>query len=117
MPARIAAQLYTLRDYLKTPDDIAKSLPKVAQLGYKAVQTSGLGPIDHAELRKICDDHGLEIVATHVGIKDILENTAAVAEQHHIYGCKHVGIGGLPGDQTPKATRSAPGSAPPRRPR
>lgn len=100
MPARIAAQLYTLRDFLKTPEDIAKSLPKVAKLGYKAVQTSGLGPIDHAELRQICDDNGLEIVATHVGIKDILENTEAVAEQHHIYGCKHVGIGGLQGDQT-----------------
>jgi len=100
MPARIAAQLYTLRDFLKTPEDIAKSLPKVAKLGYKAVQTSGLGPIDHAELRKICDDNGLEIVATHVGIKDILENTAAIAEQHHIYGCKHVGIGGLQGDQS-----------------
>ncbi|NUP99014.1 MAG: sugar phosphate isomerase/epimerase [Armatimonadetes bacterium] len=102
---RIAAQLYTLRDYLKTPADIAASMTKVAKLGYKAVQTSGLGPIDHAELRRICDGEGLEIVATHVGIQDILEKTEACAEQHHIYGCKHVGIGGLGGDQTLEAYR------------
>lgn len=95
---RIAAQLYTLRSYLQTPEDIARSLARVAQLGYRAVQTSGLGPIEHRRLREICDNEGLEIVATHVGITDILEHTAACVEQHQIYGCRHVGIGGLPGD-------------------
>ncbi|MCC7492254.1 MAG: sugar phosphate isomerase/epimerase [Fimbriimonadaceae bacterium] len=97
---RIAAQLYTLRDYLKTPADIAVSLPKVARLGYKAVQTSGLGPIDDAELRRITDGEGLEIVATHVGIDGILNDTARVIAQHQTYGCRHVGIGGLPGEAT-----------------
>ena len=102
---RIAAQLYTLRDFLKTPADIAANLPKVAKLGYKCVQTSGLGPIDHQELRTICDGEGLEIIATHIGIDAILNETEQVAEQHHIYGCKHVGIGGMGGDQTLEAYR------------
>lgn len=97
---RIAAQLYTLREYLQTPEDIKATMAKVAKLGYRCVQTSGLGPIDHQELRTICDNEGLAIVATHVGIKDILENTEACVEQHNIYGCKHVGIGGLQGEQT-----------------
>ncbi len=102
---RIAAQLYTLRDYLKTPADIATSLARVAKMGYQAVQTSGLGPIDHAELRRICDGEGLEICATHVGIDDILTKTAEVADQHHTYGCRHVGVGGLAGEQTEAAYR------------
>ncbi len=97
---RIAAQLYTLRDFLKTPEDIAKSLPRVAKLGYQAVQTSGLGAIDHAELRRIADGAGLEIIATHVGIDAILNDTAAIVEQHQAYGCRHVGIGGMGGDAT-----------------
>ena len=96
--ARLAAQLYTLRDYLKTPEDIRANLPRVAAIGYKAVQLSGLGPIDAAELRGICDDLGLEICATHVGIEYILNETAACIAQHEAYGCRHVAIGGLPGD-------------------
>ena len=47
----IAAQLYTLRDYTKTPADIAQTLKKVKALGYDAVQLSALGPIDPVELK------------------------------------------------------------------
>ena len=96
--ARLAAQLYTLRDYLKTPEDIRANLPRVAAIGYKAVQLSAVGPIDPAELRGICDDLGLTICATHVGIQNILDETEACIAQHQAYGCKHVAIGGLPGD-------------------
>ena len=62
----IAAQLYTLREYLKTPEDIARTLPKVAALGYRAVQLSALGPIDTRELKQILDREGLTVCATHV---------------------------------------------------
>lgn len=54
----IGAQLYTLRNFLKTPEDIAKSLKKVKEIGYDAVQVSGVGPIDPKELRKILDGEG-----------------------------------------------------------
>ena len=56
---QIAAQLYTLREFLKTPEDIAISLKKVKKIGFDAVQVSGLGPIDAAELKKILDGEGL----------------------------------------------------------
>ena len=42
---QVAAQLYTLRDHLKTPVKIAKTLRRVRAMGYPAVQISGLGPI------------------------------------------------------------------------
>jgi hypothetical protein len=41
----IAAQLYTVRDFMKTPGDMAKSLKMVKALGYGAVQLSGNGPL------------------------------------------------------------------------
>ena len=96
--AQLAAQLYTLRDYLKTPEDIRANLPRVAAIGYRAVQLSAVGPMDHAELRAVCDDLGLTICATHVSIQAILEQTEATIAQHQAYGCRHVAIGGLPGD-------------------
>ena len=42
----IGAQLYTLRDHLKTPPEIAKTLARVRKMGYEAVQVSGVGAID-----------------------------------------------------------------------
>lgn len=33
----VAAQCYTIREFLKTPADIAASMKKVAKIGYRAV--------------------------------------------------------------------------------
>jgi len=94
----LAAQLYTLRDFLKTPEDIKRSLPRVAELGYRAVQLSGLGPMDVRELKKVCDDAGLAVCATHVGYEKLRDDLDAVAEEHRILGCDYIAIGGLPND-------------------
>ena len=40
MPSQIGCQMYTLRDYTKTPADLAQTLRKVKKIGYDAVQTS-----------------------------------------------------------------------------
>ena len=41
--SQIAAQLYTLREHLKTPADIAASLKKVKAIGFDAVQLAMRG--------------------------------------------------------------------------
>jgi len=92
----LAAQLYTLRDYLKTPDEIARTLPKVAALGYRAVQLSALGPIDTRELKQILEGAGLTVCATHVGFERLRDDLDAVVEEHGILGCRYAAIGGLP---------------------
>ena len=56
----LAAQLYTIREYTKTPKDIAESMKKIKAIGYDAVQISGLGPIDNKELASILDGEGLD---------------------------------------------------------
>lgn len=58
MGSKIAAQLYTLRDFTKTPDDIKMTMEKVRAIGYESVQLSALGPMDPAELRAVCDSNG-----------------------------------------------------------
>ena len=99
MPASvIAAQLYTLREYLKTPSDIASSLKKVRQLGYEAVQVSGLGPIEPAQLKEAADQAGVRIIATHISFERIRNEPQAVIGDHQLWGCRHVAIGGLPAE-------------------
>ena len=62
--SQVALQLYTLRDHLKTPADIRRTLKKVKAIGYPAVQASGLGPIPEAELVEILKAEGLVLCAT-----------------------------------------------------
>ena len=84
-----AAQLYTVRDYLKTPGDIAKSLKEVSDIGYQAVQLSGLGPIDDAELVKILDGEGLVCCATHEDCQQILDEPEKVVEHLNRLDCAY----------------------------
>lgn len=92
----IAAQLYTLRDYTRTPAQIAETFRKVRAIGYEAVQLSGLGPISPEELKRIADDNGLTICATHVSYERLRDEFEAVVAEHTLWGCPYVGIGGLP---------------------
>ena len=94
----IAAQLYTLRDFCKTPEDTANTFRKVREIGYEAVQVSGLGPIDPHELRKIADDNGLEICATHIQYQRMKEDIEGVIADHKLWNCKYVGLGSMPAE-------------------
>lgn len=84
---QVAAQLYTVREFMKTPADIAASLRKIKQIGYPAVQLSGLGPISEAELVKLLKDSGLVACATHESGDEILNRPQAVAEKLKALGC------------------------------
>ncbi len=86
---QVAAQLYTLRDHLKTPAAIAASLKKVRAIGYTAVQASGLGPIPEADLVRLLQDNGLTLCATHEGSDQILNTPELAIEKLRKLGCKH----------------------------
>jgi len=86
---QVAAQLYTLRDYLKTPDEIAVTLKKVRQIGYEAVQISGMGPIGEAELKRMLDGEGLICCATHENGEKILNETDWVIERLQKLNCRY----------------------------
>ena len=92
----VAAQLYTLRDFLRTPAEIRASLEKVSSMGYEAVQLSALGPIEPAALKEITDGLGLHIIATHIDFDRICAEPQAVIEDHQIWQCKNVAVGSMP---------------------
>lgn len=92
----LGAQLYTVRHFTQSELDFARSLEKIAAMGYKTVQISAIGSIPAKTVRKICDDNGLGIVLTHTDPDRILRDTDAVLEEHDILGCRHIGIGMMP---------------------
>lgn len=94
---QIGAQLYTIREYTQTPEDIAKSLKKIADIGYKTIQVSAFGEIAPERLNEIAQANGLEIIVTHTNPDRILNDTENVIKEHKTFNCKHIGIGSMPG--------------------
>jgi sugar phosphate isomerase/epimerase len=92
----LGAQLYTVREFTQTLEDIAETLKKVAAIGYPAIQISAFGPVDPKEVARLVADSGLTVAATHMGWGGFLEDLGTVIETNKLWGCKHPAIGGLP---------------------
>lgn len=96
---QLGAQLFTVRDFMQTPEDMEKSLTRIRDIGYRIVQVSAIGPIEPQRLRDMCDRLSLKIVITHTNTQRIFQETQAVIEEHNVYGCDYIGIGALPPEQ------------------
>jgi sugar phosphate isomerase/epimerase len=92
----LAAQLYTVREFIQTADGLATSLNKVRAIGYTAVQISGIGPIPDAEVKSILDDVGLSVCNTHVRAAWPWNDLDPIIAQHHLWKCRHVAVGSMP---------------------
>lgn len=55
----ISIQMYTLRDFTKTPDQLRGTLARVADIGYKTVQISVPAWLSTEALKMMLDDAGL----------------------------------------------------------
>ena len=85
---QVAAQLYTVRDSLKTPKDIAASLRKIRGIGYEAVELSGIGPIADLELARILKGEGLTCCASHEPDELLFAHPNRVIEKLRMLDCR-----------------------------
>ena len=89
----VAAQLYTLRDFLKETAELPKTFAKVKKIGYDYAQISGLtAEVAPADLRKIMLDQGVEPIGAHVSLEAWRNNFKESIETIHGYGVKYAAI-------------------------
>jgi len=86
--SQVAAQLYTCRETLGDAAGIAKTLTRLREIGYTAVQASALGPISYEEFDRILADTGMVCCATHEPASDILNTPAKVVDRLRALRCK-----------------------------
>ena len=91
---KLAAQLYTIRDHLKSDEDFAQSMKKIADIGYRYVQVSGIGEISWEKMKDALDANQLSCEITHVPLEAILEKPEEVIANHKLLGFDIIGIGG-----------------------
>lgn len=92
---QIGAQLYTVRAFTQNEKDLGRTLERIAAMGYENVQLSAVGPIAPQRIRALCDANGLRIVLTHNSDQKFLTAVDDLIEEHQIYGCRYIGLGGM----------------------
>ena len=94
---KFAVQLYSLRELIKSPEDLLAIFPKVKALGFDGVEFAGYQGLPAAEIRAALDAAGLVAAGTHMGLKDLeLKYLPATIEYCKALGLKYIGIGGAP---------------------
>jgi len=86
---QIAVQLYTLRDFTATPGDFSKTLHRVREIGFHAVELAGTAGLPPAEAAKIVRDAGLQICSSHESPRMILQNPQQVVDRLGEFGITH----------------------------
>ena len=92
----LGAQLYTVRQFTQTAADLAETLKKVADIGYKAIQISAFGAVGTKEVAKMVEDNGLIVPSTHVGWDRFLDELDEVIEEQKTWQSPHPVIPMLP---------------------
>lgn len=90
---KIGVQLYTIRDFMQTEEDIKVSFDKLKKLGYDEVQTAGCA-VPYDVFGRLAREAGLTIVGTHDNFDRMCEETALMMDNHDLLGTKIMGIGG-----------------------
>jgi len=92
----IGAQLFTVRQFTQTIEDVARTFRKIVDIGFKAVQISAFGPMDYKQVAKLIEDHGLIVGATHSGWGEFRDDLENVIARNKAWGCDHPAVGALP---------------------
>lgn len=91
-------QLFTLRDYCKTIEDIESTLKELHEYGVRDIQISGIGKVDWNELAKLVKKYEMDVCVTHTPFDRMIKETDAVIDEHLNLGCDCLGIGAMPGE-------------------
>jgi sugar phosphate isomerase/epimerase len=94
--SQVAAQIYTVRDYLSDADAFAKSIRRLREIGYPAVELIPSDKISDKEIAAICRGEGIAVAAAHVPGKTLLAEPKAIVEKLQTVGAK-IGAYAFPG--------------------
>ena len=95
--SKIAVTLYNLREYCKTEYDLAQTLEKVAEMGYKSIQVSGV-PLAADIIRKYLDANNLYCCATHENLETVSGDPKVIIDKLQTLGCDFTALGSPGGE-------------------
>lgn len=95
---KIAMILYTIRDSLKTPDEVARSLERVKKTGYDFVEVTSLDDLEASAIAKMLKNTGLQAISAHSGWEALAGDPQKVIDRYKEIGCNHVVCSYMPNE-------------------
>ena len=62
---KLGAQLYTLRDYIKTYEDCEETFRYLNNIGINVIQISGIGPIPADKVAYLVEKYNMDVSNSH----------------------------------------------------
>lgn len=92
----IGVQLYTVRDFMKTEEDIRETFKRLKNLGYDQAQTADIARsgISYEVFGELAKEAGIEIVGTHDDFDVMCNDFDKALERHNALNTQLMGIGG-----------------------
>lgn len=94
----LAAQVYTIRDFIKTPSAFTASMARLRTIGYTGVQLD----LEHhpdvpaVDIKRACDAEGLTICISHFGYELFESELDAIMERQQSWACTQTAIVAMP---------------------
>lgn len=98
MRIRIGAQIYTIRDELKTAQSVRPAFEFLASCGCEVVELAGMPQISAKEISKISEDTGVAVCSSHSPYERIANDLDRLADEHLTMGASYIGLGSMPGE-------------------
>ncbi len=93
--SQIAAQLYSFRDFIKTPEGVKDTFRILHEMGYEAVQlSSSLAEMPEEKLADLLAEYSLSPCSAHENGADIINKTEKVIEKLKKLHCSHLAYPG-----------------------
>lgn len=89
---KIGVTLYNVRDFCKTPDELDSTLKKISDIGYKAIQVSGVA-LDPQIIKEKADKYDLYICASHESMDNIRNDFNGIVDKLKLWNCDFTAIG------------------------
>ena len=86
----VALQLYSVRDAMA--EDFAGTIKKVKDMGYDGVEFAGLFDHSAEEVKRICDEVGVDPISAHVPYDELDADPEKTIATYAEIGCKYIAI-------------------------
>ena len=93
---KVGLQLFTLREHMKTPDDIKQTMAKVAGAGYQYVEVCMPDVMPPEELAGVLKENGLTAMSTHVAEAKIKDDMDGMIARQKALSCNDIIVPSIP---------------------
>ena len=90
---KLGIQLYSLMRHIQTPEDYDETLSKLAAMGVKDIQISGIGDFPVAVQKNTAEKYGMNVCITHQDIERFRHELPLLVTEHRLLSCSAIGLG------------------------